>query len=123
VAPGHRHRDLLHCARIAYDRAAGKPGRKRKPADPAWLAGEVDAALSAAWEALSNADDGTGRPFWKILPSPVRPRADDAESEETIRYASFLVSLPTTVRRARSVYDAIAPEVARIATQLPREGR
>jgi len=72
--------DLLHCARIAYDRAAGRPARKRKPADPSWLAAELDAALSAAWEALALTDDGAGHLVWTRLPSEVRPRADDGSA-------------------------------------------
>jgi hypothetical protein len=81
--------DLLRCARIANDRAAGKPARKRKPADPAWLAAELDAALGAAWDALRNADDGTGRPFWKIRPDPVRPRAEG----ETLRHGEAMANV------------------------------
>lgn len=81
--------DLLRCARISYDRAAGKPARKRKPADPAWLAAEIDAALGAAWDALRNADDGTGRPFWKTPPDPVRPRAEG----EILRHGRAMANL------------------------------
>jgi hypothetical protein len=82
--------DLLHCARVAYDRATGRPSRKRRPADPEWLAAELDSALTATWDALRNADNGGGRPFWRIAPSPVRPRADD---EELLAHATYMTNL------------------------------
>jgi hypothetical protein len=65
---------LLAAARTAHDHARARPRRRRKPADPGWLAGQLDESLTAAWDALSAADDGHGRPFWKT-PAPSRPRA------------------------------------------------
>lgn len=83
--------DLLHCARVAYDRATGRPARKRRPADPAWLAAELDGTLTAAWDAIRNADDGGGHPFWRITPSPVRPRADN--NEQLLAHATRMTDL------------------------------
>lgn len=59
---------LLHSARVAHDRANHKPARRREPADPAWLAGQLGTSLTAAWDAIRNADDGHGQPFWIICP-------------------------------------------------------
>lgn len=86
--------DLLHCARIAFDRAAGKPARKRRPADPAWLAAQLDGALGAAWDAFRMADDGAGKPFWTTPLGTVRPRADDAASAGTLNFMNVRVGSP-----------------------------
>lgn len=68
--------DLLHCARVAHDRASGKPARKRQPVDPGWLAAELDAALTECWDAFRTADSGTGRPLWPLPLPTARPTAD-----------------------------------------------
>lgn len=80
--------DLLQSARIAYDRATGRPARKRRPADPAWLASQLETSLSATWDALRTADDGTGKPYWPTPPDQTRPRA--CEGAITARAARII---------------------------------
>jgi hypothetical protein len=68
--------DVFHCARVAHDRASGKPVRRRKPADATWLASELDWTLTGVWDALRLTDDGAGCLLWTRPPSQVRPRAN-----------------------------------------------
>jgi hypothetical protein len=44
---------LPECARGAVDQAAGRPRRRRGPADPEWLAAEIAGALDGAWGLLA----------------------------------------------------------------------
>ncbi len=75
--------DLLASARVAHDAAAGRPRRKRKPADQHWLAGAIGETLDATWQAVLAAEQWTlqdgWQPFWRVepLPRPERPYADE----------------------------------------------
>jgi hypothetical protein len=60
--------DLFHCARVAYDRALGRPRRRRQPVSATWLSRQVDTSLMATWAAICDADDGYGQPFWWSCP-------------------------------------------------------
>ncbi len=51
-ASGGGGHDLCQCARIALDRAAGKPRQRRAPVEAGWLRAEITAALDAALAAL-----------------------------------------------------------------------
>ncbi len=70
--------DLLQAGRIAHDRALGRPRRKRKPADPHWLAGAISGTLDATWSGILDAQqwslqDGW-QPFWRHEPRPPTER-------------------------------------------------
>jgi hypothetical protein len=48
-------------ARQAHDKHLGRPRRKRLPADPDWLRGQVERTLTLVWFALLHARLGEGR--------------------------------------------------------------
>jgi len=112
--------DLLHCARVAFDRATGRPTRKRQPADPEWLAAELDTGLAAAWEAFRNADDGTGRPFWLIAPPAERPGADSTNTAQVEQAIARFMADPN--QRAHA-HGAATVSTRRGITKSPKRAK
>ena len=92
--------DLLHCARVAHDRASGKPARKRQPADPEWLAAELDAGLTACWDAFRSADNGKGNRLWPWPLPAGRPAATGGE-ESALRHFEADAPRREALRRER----------------------